>query len=418
MSLIDDLVADLCPDGVSYKPMGEVGVFLRGKRFVRSDMREAGFPCIHYGEIYTHYGTSATEARSFVAPDLAQGLRKAAPGDVIIVAAGESVEDIGKAVAWLGSSDVVIHDACFAYRHELDPKFVAYLLQTGDFKSQLRRSVSRSKVMSVLAPGLERVRIPVPPLAIQQEVARVLELMEELNADLRVELEAEMKARRRQYLHHRDTLLSFADAGVTWLTVDEVGSLYGGLTGKGKADFNDGNARYASYVNIFRNAALDVAPTDSVRVGPGERQHQVRRGDVLFTASSESVEEVGMSSSVVIEPPETLYLNSFCFGFRPYDTSLLEPRYSRHLFRARVMRDQIIRTGSGVTRINVSKERFRRVRIPVPPLAEQLRIADILDSLDALENDLSSGLPAEIVARRQQYEFYRDRLLSFPELVA
>ena len=111
MSRIDELIAKLCPKGVEFKTLGEVGTITRGKRFVKADLVESGTPCIHYGEIYTKYGNSATESFSFLEPKLASKLRFAQPNDVIFVTAGETIEDIGKAVAWLGAEDVVIHDA-------------------------------------------------------------------------------------------------------------------------------------------------------------------------------------------------------------------------------------------------------------------------------------------------------------------
>ena len=197
--------------------------------------------------------------------------------------------------------------------------------------------------------------------------------------------------------------------------MSDVGTLYSGLTGKSKADFSDGNARFVTYINVFNNLATDTSPEARVKVADGERQNRVRFGDILFTSSSESAEEVGMSSGVTAEPLETLYLNSFCFGFRPNDVGELNPEFAKHLFRATIMRRQIIRTASGVTRINISKERFRKVELPIPDPAEQERIAALLDRFEALVNDLSVGLPAEIAARRKQYEYYRDMLLTFEE---
>lgn len=200
--------------------------------------------------------------------------------------------------------------------------------------------------------------------------------------------------------------------------MSEIGSIYGGLTGKSKADFADGNAPFIAYMNVFSNLSVDLEPTTLVKVGPKERQTAVAFGDVLFTASSESREEVGMASAVTTEPEQPTYLNSFCFGFRPASTSEVDPEFAKHLFRARVMRDQIVKTANGVTRINISKGPFGKIRVPLPELSEQKRLASILDSFDALVNDLSSGLPAEIEARRQQYAYYRDRLLSFGEAPA
>ncbi len=195
----------------------------------------------------------------------------------------------------------------------------------------------------------------------------------------------------------------------------EFGSLFGGLTGKSKADFQDGNARYVSYMNVYANISTDVLPEETVKVEDGERQRRLSRGDVLFTGSSEIPDECGMSSVVTLDPPEPLYLNSFCIGFRPHLVEFLDPEFAKHLFRSLAMRQQITRTANGVTRFNVSKKRLAKVLVPVPTLAEQRRIAGILDKFDALVNDLSVGLPAELAARRKQYEYYRDRLLTFDE---
>ncbi|WP_051217719.1 restriction endonuclease subunit S [Nocardioides insulae] len=195
----------------------------------------------------------------------------------------------------------------------------------------------------------------------------------------------------------------------------DVGTLYNGLTGKSKADFQNGNARFVTYVNVFNNLEAELTPETRVRVGSAERQNRVRFGDVLFTASSESTDEVGMASGVTSEPPEPLYLNSFCFGFRPHDPEELTPGFAKHLFRSAGIRRQIMKSANGVTRINISKERFRKITIPVPDLDEQLRLAELLDRFESLTNDLSSGLPAEIAARRKQYEHYRDQLLTFEE---
>lgn len=416
MSRIDELVSALCPAGVESKPLGDIGSITRGRRFVKADMVKSGTPCIHYGELYTKYGTWATEAHSYLDPAMASRLRVAEPRDVIFVSTGETVEDIGKAVAWLGTTDVVIHDALYSFRSPLDPKFVAYFSQTREFHTQIRHNISSSKVSAISPDNLRKVRIPAPPPEIQREVVQVLDRFAELEAELEAELKAELNARRRQYVHYRDTLLTFPESGaIRWVPLRELGRFYGGLTGKSKTDFAGGNAPYVTYMNIFENLATQVAPGTMVRVAGNERQHRIRRGDLLFTGSSETPEEVGMSSVVTTEPPTALYLNSFCIGFRPHDSTLLQPDFAKHLLRAAPMRRQIMRTASGVTRFNVSKARLGRVVVPIPPPDEQLRVTSVLDKLDALVNDLSTGLPAELAARRKQYEHYRDRLLTFKE---
>lgn len=203
--------------------------------------------------------------------------------------------------------------------------------------------------------------------------------------------------------------------GVVYRELEEIGSLYGGLSGKSKTDFTDGNARYVTYMNIYSNISVDISRQDFVKVADNERQHRVQTGDILFTGSSENPEECGMSSVLVDVPEEAVYLNSFCFGFHPYDAGTLLPEFSKYLFRGAYVRKQIAKTASGVTRFNISKKRFIKIKVPIPPLEVQKQIANILDKFTQLEAELSAELSAELEARRAQYEFYRKHLMDFDE---
>lgn len=201
--------------------------------------------------------------------------------------------------------------------------------------------------------------------------------------------------------------------GVEYKTLGELGEFYGGLTGKSKDDFTDGNARFITYMNVFSNLEININITDRVKVGANERQKTVQVGDILFTGSSETPNECGMAAVLTIEPNEPLYLNSFCFGFRLFDKSLLLPGFSKYLFRSNALRKQIVRTASGVTRFNVSKEKMKKVRIPLPPIPVQHKIVEILDNFTELTAELNAELEAELTARKKQYEYYRDSLLNF-----
>lgn len=199
---------------VEWKTLGEIGEFIRGKRFVRTDMIEDGFPCIHYGEMYTHYNVYATESKSFISDELARKLRVASTGDVIIVAAGETTEDIGKATAWLGTSDVVIHDACFTFKSELNPKFVAYFSRTKLFHDQIKKHISSGKISAINAKGLEKAKIPIPPLEEQKRIVTILDKFDALVNDISEGLPAEIAARRQQYEYYRGKLLTFEPLAV------------------------------------------------------------------------------------------------------------------------------------------------------------------------------------------------------------
>ncbi|VDG76244.1 restriction modification system DNA specificity domain-containing protein [Actinobaculum suis] len=195
----------------------------------------------------------------------------------------------------------------------------------------------------------------------------------------------------------------------------EIGYRFSGLRGKSKDDFRNGTARFATYADIF-SSRIFATGTGLVHVDDSEGQNTLQKGDLVFTSSSENFEEVGLSSVVSQNPNTPTYLNSFCFGVRLNDPDAFDLHFLSHLLRSREIRRQIERTANGVTRINISKRAFDRIVIPIPDLQTQHRIGTYLDKFDALVNDISSGLPAEIAARRKQYEYYRDKLLTFKEI--
>ena len=197
--------------------------------------------------------------------------------------------------------------------------------------------------------------------------------------------------------------------GVEYKTLGELGKFYGGITGKSKDDFTDGNAKFITYKNVYSNPALDIDVDDKVKIGDDENQRTLEYGDIIFTGSSETPDECGISSVLTQQTDEKLYLNSFCFVFRFDDTSIMLPDFSKHLFRSSEIRYQIGKTANGVTRFNVSKKQMRQVKIPVPPLEVQREIVRILDSFTLLTAELT----AELTARQKQYAFYRDYLLDF-----
>lgn len=207
----DQLLAFDGVEGVRWVTMGEVGEFTRGRRFTKADVVENGIPCINFGEIYTRYGVFAHEVYSRVRAELRSSLRFARTGDVIVTGVSETVEDIAKAVAWLGEEDVAVHDDCFAYRHSLDPKFVSYYLQTGMFHAEKAKHVARAKVKRISSESLARLTIPVPSPEEQQRIVSILDQFDALVNDLSIGLPAEIAARQKQYEYYRDKLLTFPE---------------------------------------------------------------------------------------------------------------------------------------------------------------------------------------------------------------
>ena len=196
--------------------------------------------------------------------------------------------------------------------------------------------------------------------------------------------------------------------GVEYRTLGELGNFFGGITGKAKDDFVNGNAKFITYKNVYTNPALQLDVEDRVRIADDEKQPTLQYGDVIFTGSSETPDECGISSVLATPTREALYLNSFCFFFRFDDPKIMLPDFSKHLFRSGNLRYQIGKTASGVTRYNVSKKLMAKVVIPVPPLEVQQEIVRILDQF----TQLTAELTAELTARKEQYIYYRNRLLS------
>ena len=196
---------------------------------------------------------------------------------------------------------------------------------------------------------------------------------------------------------------------VEWKKLEDFGNYFGGLTGKTKEDFVEGNAKFITYMNVFANPALDVSTTGVVRINEGEKQNKIQKGDILFTGSSETPDEAGMSCVVTDDLNEDYYMNSFCFGIRLNQPEQYKLGYLKHILRSSSIRKEIAKSASGVTRFNISKARFGKILIPLPSLSEQERIVVILDTFtSSIEN-----LKAQISLRRKQYEYYRDKLLTF-----
>lgn len=190
---------------VETKTLDEIGTFTRGRRFVRTDIVPEGVPCIHYGDMYTYYGISADTTPTHLTKENAAKLRFAKKGDVVIVAAGENDLDIGVGVAWLGEEDVVVHDACFIFKHKMESKYISYYLRSRNYHQQIRMGVVDGKICSISAKELGRTIIPIPSLSEQQRIVSILDTFESSIQNL----EQQLALREKQYEYYRNKLLTF-----------------------------------------------------------------------------------------------------------------------------------------------------------------------------------------------------------------
>lgn len=408
LGLLKDLL-----DGADaeWVPLDNIGEFQRGKRFVKSDMLASGIPCIHYGELYTHYGVWTDGTKAFVEPQLAAKLRVAQPGDVVIVSAGETIEDIGNGTAWLGGEDVVIHDACFSFRSPLDAKYVSYFLRTAKFKEQIKRSISSGKISSINAKGLGKAKIPIPcpedpkkSLAIQAEIVRILDAFTELTT----ELTAELKARKKQYNHYRDQLLSHPSSNMAWKPLGWVGEV-------------------RMCKRVMKNQTLGKGDVPFFKIGTFGREPNAFISRELFEEfkgkySYPKVGEILISASgtigrtVVFDGEEAYFQDSNIVWLENDESKVL----NKYLFYFYQIAKWHVSDGGVIKRLYNDNIKKTLIAVPHPEdpqksLAEQARIVAILDKFDMLTTSFSEGLPREIKLRQQQYEYYRDLLLSFPK---
>ena len=194
---------------VTWMKMSEIGTFIRGNGLQKKDFTENGVPCIHYGQIYTYYGTSATKTKSFVSEDTAKKCKKAHAGDLVFATVSENIEDVCKCVAWLGDEETCISGDSLAFHHNQNPKYLSYYFQTAAFADYKRTRVTGTKVIRLHQSKLEQFIIPLPSLTEQERIVSILDKFEALINDLSEGLPAEIVAVQEQYEYYRNKLLSF-----------------------------------------------------------------------------------------------------------------------------------------------------------------------------------------------------------------
>lgn len=278
-------------------------------------------------------------------------------------------------------------------------KFIYHFLQTIYIKDLVRGLPPKLTKEALLS-----IKLKIPHIKVQEEIVKILDSF----TNLIDALNEELSLRQKQFEYYREKLLTFDDS-VKRIKLEDIGFFYGGLSGKTKNDFIEGNKKFVSYMNVFTNSTICLDINDKVKISDGETQNKIAYGDILFTGSSETPNECGMSSVVTTEIDEEIYLNSFCFGYRFNNLDGICPKFFSFLLRSTSMRNEISKTANGVTRFNVSKKLLAKVNVFIPSLKVQ---QSIVTKLDAFES-LISSLKEEIALRQKQYEYYREKLLTF-----
>lgn len=387
MSKIDNLIAKLCPNGVEYKELQELFFTKNGYTPPTSNKEfwENGtIPWFKMEDIRINGKILSTSLQKVSASAVKSG--KLFPKNSIIIATSATIgEHALITVPYIANQRFTALVLKQEFTEKLDIKFIFYYC----FKLDVWccNNITTSSFASVDMNGFKKFKFPIPPLEIQREIVKVLDTFTKLEA----ELEAELEARRRQYHYYRDQLLNFEDRDdVQWMTLGEVCDMNAGYHITASNVSGEQNKKYPfpcfggngirGYVQKYSNTGPNLI------VGrQGALCGNVQRAKEKFYATEHAV-VVKTSNIINVDWFFHMLIN---MNLNQYASKSAQP--------------------------GLAVGNLKQLSIPIPSLEEQTRVAGILDKFDALVNDLSSGLPAEIAARRKQYEHYRDRLLTFKE---
>lgn len=361
MSHIADLISHHCPNGVEEKLISDVATLERGKYISKKTAIPGDIPVIAGGRGPAYWHNEANRT-----------------GELLTVAGSGAYA--GFVQYW--DSPIFVSDAfSITTKPQLKTRFLYHWLKNQqDFLHSLKRG---SGVAHVYPKDIAKLKIPVPPLEVQAEIVRILDSFTNLEANLQTELEA----RRQQYDYCKDKLLSFSNK-IPLLPLSNVADI-----GTGSSNTNEAidAGKYPFFVRS---------------------QEPLRKNDYDFdeTAIITAGDGVGVGKVYhYVDGKYALHQRAYRIHI---NTSRVCPKFFFHYMKSAFL-PYIEKTMYHGSVPSIRRPMLNRFPVPVPPLEEQERIVGILDKFDALVNDLSSGLPAEIEARRKQYEYYRDRLLTF-----
>lgn len=371
----------LIPDDWEVRSLGQIGEAFIGLTYKPSDVRRDGTLVLRSSNISD--GALQFEDNVFVDAEIADG-SIAQEGDILICARNGSRELIGKCALIDERAASMAFGAFMAIFRTPFHDFVFNQFQSDVIKRQIHEHLGAT-INQITNKSLKSFKIPLPKNAAEQSaIVSALSDVDELIASLDrlIAKKRDMKQATMQQLLTGRTRLSGFIGEWEMKRLGDLGSTFGGLTGKGKSDFGEGASRYITFMNIMTNVVIDCGTFEHVNISPTESQNRVTKGDLFFNGSSETPEEVGMCA-VLAEDVQDVYLNSFCFGFRFRKGANVAGLYLAYYFRSREGRELLKSLAQGATRYNLSKTAFLKITFPLPPLPEQTAIAAVLSDIDA-----------------------------------
>lgn len=357
--------------------LGDVGSVAMCKRVFKEQTREVGD--VPFFKIGTFGGVPDAYISQSLFDELKSKYVYPKVGTILLSASGT----IGRQVEYKGE-DAYYQDSNIVWLEHDDTVLDSYLKQ---FYSVVKwQGLEGSTIKRLYNKTILDTPFYRPSLPEQRKIADFLSAVDAVITAQQAEVDAweQRKKGVMQKLFSQEVRFKADDGSEfpAWeeKTLGEEGQFYGGLSGKGKEDFDCGDGRFVTYMNVYKNTFASRDAMGRVKVGDAEKQNKVRYGDILFTQSSETVDEVGLSSVYLYD--DEPYLNSFCMGYRFNNLSNVCPEFIGYCMRSNEIRKSIMLMGQGISRINLGAKRLATVKYKIPSLPEQRKIADCLASMD------------------------------------
>lgn len=390
MKNLETLIQELCPNGVEFVKLGDVLDYEQPTKYIVKckDYQNEGMPVLTAGQTFILGYTDETN-----------GIFEASKENPVII-----FDDFTTSFHWVDFNFKVKSSAMKMLRvlseREVSFRFVYYAMKCIKYQTleHSRQWISK----------YSQIEIPLPPIEVQTEIVRILDKFTSLEAELEAELKAELDCRKRQYEYYRDKLLSFDNVGgqeVEWKKMSEVCL----KTSKINWKLVEGEYKYIDLSSVDRdNHKISDCTIINKENAPSRAQQVVKTGDILFGTTRPT-------------------LMRFCYIPKEYDgevcstgycvirvnNEMINSHFAYHFLFTQKFQDYVEGHQKGASYPAISNKDVMSFELPIPSLQEQERIATILDRFESLTTSLQSGFPAEIAARRQQYEHYRDKLLTF-----
>lgn len=408
MTKLDELIQELCPDGVKYLPIPELFITRNGytPSKANNEFWENGtIPWFRMEDIREN-GRILTTATQYVSEKAVKG--KLFPADSIIIATSATIgEHALIKVPSLANQRFTYLTLKDEFKDCVDMMFVFYYCFRLD--EYCKSHLNQGNFASVDMKQFAAFKFPVPPLPVQREIVRILDNFTELTEGLNRELAAELTARKKQYAYYRDKLLDKPHSSTKIITIGELGSWSGGKTPS--MDNSD----------YWEDGTMPWITSKDMKVSTLEDTED----HITTKAIKEASMTVYPSNGIAVVTRSGILKHTLPVAYVPFETTVNQdikmltvrtgilPRYAFHAIQGKSKDILATTKKQGGTVDSLEFKKFLNYKIPLPSLEVQQRLVEVLDNFDSICTDLNIGLPAEIEARQKQYEYYRDKLLTF-----